>query len=532
MRYLLSTFVSIGLLFAFLLIPIHLINSLLLIPGYISILETVAIILLCWWFSTSIYNYFFTRNFDVKWHSLKGLEQTRNAFVIFMQDMLHKQELQIRQIGILDDDRPIAITYGTCKKDIHLIISKGVFANLKEKEIEAMIAHEIAHMRFGDFPILATAYLPAFICYQPVMAFWRNTSASKPFAIIGFLFYLLWRFFTLSVLLQSRIREYFADELAATLTHPNMLGMALTKTSLIYISAGERRKSDNLMEVARPFAFIDYKMARNLALAYLNQKITGSWILVEHLIIQDLYNPWSVLFEAISTHPLPGKRILLIGLKAKQLQIEPFIDLQRMFAQETEEAALKLNFLEDFIVFAIARFSPLLIAFLLLAGYFYSIPTTIGVIVLLYGLGIALLSLYTFSYINFEDGVIKSELEDAHISPLRGRPLNLNGVIRGKSSLGLDLPEELLFADHSGQIFIGPRSLLPLVISPYISADSLMKMKDKRVKVKGWYLRDRYPKIIIDEVQDEQNYLKGRQRMFDLGVASLVVSVGLILIMI
>lgn len=530
MRFLLSKLVSVGLLFALLLIPIHLVLSQFSIPGIYSICAAFALILLIWWFSGAIYDAVFSGEYGVRWVSMKALEERDYALTVFIRDALLKHDLRLAWIGIAEDDRPICITYGESRRSIRLIISSGVFRHLQEGEVQAMVAHEIGHMQKGDFITLSTVYLPAFLLYIPARALWRNSRRFNPLLPLGMLFYFGHWLFTIPLLLLSRLREYHADEFACENSTSNGLGIALCKISLAYISQSGRPKSINFMEASRPFAMLDYKMARSLALAYLNVKETGSWILAENICIQDIYTPWPAFFEFFSTHPLPGKRLMLTCLKAEQLGGTAFLDMQRMFATQAG-MLFKLNFIEDFIIYLVARLSPIVIALLLAFGYFYDVVPAAGFAISLYGLGIALISLYSFSYLDFKKETVKMQLTDSNVSPIKGRPLELEGVIREKSSLGLDLPEELLFADHSGEIFIGPRSLMPLVISPYISAGSLMKLKDRKVKVRGWYLHGRYPKLIIDEVVSESASLKARQRLFDLGLASLVISIGIVLMM-
>ncbi|MEK6954305.1 MAG: M48 family metalloprotease, partial [Candidatus Micrarchaeota archaeon] len=532
MRYILSAFVSVGLLFALLALPMHMAFSLLGLSGYYSIAGALFLMLALWWVCAGVYDALFKKHFGLRWISPKELEEHSYALSIFLQDLLHKKGLKIQKLGIIEDDRPICITYGSSRSDIRLIISTGIFHHLLEQEQQAILAHEIGHMHKGDFPIIGAAYLPAFLLYFPAERFWRNEKANKLLMPLGIFFYLLHALYSRPIMLQSRLREYFADEFACENANPNALGSALCKISLAYISQSGRKKSLAFMEIARPFAVIDYRLSRNLALAYLNRKETGSFIMVEYIVTQDLYNPWPAFFEINSTHPLSGKRLLFISIKAEKMGYSPFLDLQRMFASQTSHPILRLNFIEDFIIYSIARLSPVAIFVLLLSGYFHDKSFTLGIMAVLYGLGVALLSLYSFSYVKFASRTIKEQLEETIVSPIRGRPLILNGVIREKSSLGLDLPDELIFADHSGEIFIGPRSLMPLVISPYMSASKLMKLKDKRVRVKGWYLRGRYPKLIIDQVFTEDENFNGRQRLFDLGLACLVVSAGILMMLV
>ncbi|MBI5225467.1 M48 family metalloprotease [Candidatus Micrarchaeota archaeon] len=532
MRFYLSQIVSLGFLFALLLIPINIVFWLFGMPAIYSVAAAILTIIVCWWFGSRIYDYIFTKKYGAKWISIEQLTQSHDSLGMFIKDLLHKEGLQIRKIGIVDEDRPICITYGASKNDIHLLITQGIFNYLTEEEQQAIFAHEIGHMKYGDFATLSAAYFPAFGFYELSKHYWRKISMQKSFLRpFGYLAYFFYTVYNTPILLQSRLREFVADKYACTKVNPNVLGAALCKISLAYISSSNKKRSVNFMETTRPFSIVDHMMARNLALAYMNRKETGIWVLTENLVMRSINNPWPAFYEFWSTHPLAGRRLMSICLDAKKQNFTPFLEMDRMLAQSVPTSILILHFLEDFAVFVIARLSPLIVLGLLLSGYFFDHAATVGVMVILYGLGNALISFYSFSYTRFIEGTVKSQLEDKFASPIRGRPLILDGVIREKSSVGLDLPEDLVFADYSGELFIGPRSLVPLMVSPFISASKLMGLKDQRIKVRGWYMHDRYPKLIIDEIKTKTQTVRGRQRLFDVGTACLFISIGILFLL-
>ncbi|MFH1443563.1 MAG: M48 family metalloprotease, partial [Candidatus Micrarchaeota archaeon] len=149
MRYLLSSFVSVGLLFAMLLLPLHMLLSFFEIPGIISIFLVLLLIFLFWWFSGTLYDYFFEWRYRADWISYRDLDERHSAFSIYLRETLHKHDLSLKKIYLVDDDRPIAITYGPGKGGIRLLLSTGLFRYLDEKEQQAVIAHEIGHMHYG-----------------------------------------------------------------------------------------------------------------------------------------------------------------------------------------------------------------------------------------------------------------------------------------------------------------------------------------------------------------------------------------------
>jgi hypothetical protein len=108
------------------------------------------------------------------------------------------------KIGIVEDLKPNAFTFGRGKK-ITLVCSIGLLESLDQAEIEAVLAHELAHIRNKDFNFKAlTAGLKMVSFFNPLV-------------------------YLLSSAI-SRQREILADEIGiGFLRHPESLGKALVK---------------------------------------------------------------------------------------------------------------------------------------------------------------------------------------------------------------------------------------------------------------------------------------------------------------
>jgi heat shock protein HtpX len=129
----------------------------------------------------------------------------------------------------------------TTRGRIHL--TRRLLRRLDESEVEAVLAHEIAHLAHRDAAVMDVCSAPSRVLLAlagvlaSVLKIWRAALASGPFGVpvvvaaIGLppAFLLGW-FSRLSVLGMSRTREFAADAAAAALTgKPSALASALMK---------------------------------------------------------------------------------------------------------------------------------------------------------------------------------------------------------------------------------------------------------------------------------------------------------------
>jgi heat shock protein HtpX len=151
--------------------------------------------------------------------------------------------LTMPKINIINDDSLNAFASGINKNSYTVTLSRGIINKLNDQELEAVIAHELTHIRNGDVRLLIIS-----IVFVGIFAFisealfrslrfgslGRGKKGSGGAAIIialalaavGYLIATLFRFAL------SRKREYMADAGAAELTrNPQALASALRKIS-------------------------------------------------------------------------------------------------------------------------------------------------------------------------------------------------------------------------------------------------------------------------------------------------------------
>ncbi|MCD6429050.1 MAG: M48 family metalloprotease [Desulfurococcales archaeon] len=122
---------------------------------------------------------------------------------------------------------PNAFAYGNIFTGYRVAVTRGMIENFPKDEIEAVIAHEVGHIKHRDVEVMmVVSVLPALLFWlgRSLMLFGafrggdrRNEAAIIPLIGIGLLAFSF--VFNLFILYLSRLREYYADS-HASLTIP------------------------------------------------------------------------------------------------------------------------------------------------------------------------------------------------------------------------------------------------------------------------------------------------------------------------
>lgn len=145
-----------------------------------------------------------------------------------MTDFLRDRAGLPNGIEIFYSPLPTINAFSTGKfQEPKIVLSHGILATLDERELSAVIAHEISHIRNGDLTINMTmqlfSRLLTFLCYASALYFFINL----PLIILGYIHVSFPLVIMVGIgphlvqLLQlklSRIREYEADRQAVILT--------------------------------------------------------------------------------------------------------------------------------------------------------------------------------------------------------------------------------------------------------------------------------------------------------------------------
>lgn len=131
----------------------------------------------------------------------------------------------------VDTDVPNAFATGRSYKHSAVAVTKGLLEKLDDDEIEAVLAHEISHIKHRDTLVSTmAATLAGALTWLAYVFYFGNNENRGIFSYI-LLFFLAPLAATLIRLSISRNREYMADLGGAKIIDPNKLASALEKIS-------------------------------------------------------------------------------------------------------------------------------------------------------------------------------------------------------------------------------------------------------------------------------------------------------------
>jgi heat shock protein HtpX len=146
------------------------------------------------------------------------------------------------RIAVSESAVPNALAAGRSRRRSVIIVTRGLIKRLEPEELEAVLAHELAHIAHRDAVLMTVLGLPA-LGLRRLLHWWVRTPlvVFLPMLFVAWLAYAL---ATLALMSLSRYRELVADRGAAVLTGaPEQLMSALQKIaeSLPLIPDGDLR---------------------------------------------------------------------------------------------------------------------------------------------------------------------------------------------------------------------------------------------------------------------------------------------------
>ncbi|MEM3589292.1 MAG: zinc metalloprotease HtpX [Nitrososphaerota archaeon] len=211
------------------------------------------------------------------------------------------------KVMIAHIDLPNAFAYGSPLTGPMVAVTKGLIGKMPKEEVEAVLAHEVGHLRHRDVVVmLMISLIPAIIYYIGYSLYYsglfgsygrRNGSSGGAAILIGIGLIVLSFIFNLFVFFMSRLREYYADSHAALSVQDGArkLQRALVRIMILSgrISPSRRIKSDSLKMffIADPDVALDPRLDINSVIEELRQSRPNR------------------LADIFSTHPHPAKRI-------------------------------------------------------------------------------------------------------------------------------------------------------------------------------------------------------------------------------
>ncbi|MEN4017603.1 MAG: zinc metalloprotease HtpX [Methanobacterium sp.] len=229
-------------------------------------------------------------------------------------DLAIKAGIPKPKIGISQTSIPNAFAFGKTKGDGRICVTRGILSLLNEKELKAVLGHEMSHINHSDMIVMTLISVVPLICYYIfISTLFSNGDRNSGTALIGIGALAAYFIGNLIVLFISRVREYYADEGSVELgNQPNYLASALYK--LVHGSA--RANKDELKEVEGLKAFFvnNVSDAKNEIDDFRHVDLNRDGSISESELAQIKYTRTRVgtgakIMEIFSTHPNMVKRV-------------------------------------------------------------------------------------------------------------------------------------------------------------------------------------------------------------------------------
>lgn len=240
-------------------------------------------------------------------------EQEAPKLHAMVEDLAMKAGIPKPKVGIAEINVPNAFAFGRTKGDGRICVTRGILQILDEEELEAVLAHEMSHIKHSDMIVMTLISVIPLICYYIFISMLFNNRENGYGVIIGAAALGAYLVGQLLVLFISRAREYYADEGSIELGgKPHKLASALYK--LVYGSATARKEDVKEVEGLKAFFVNDVTDAGNEINDLQQLDVNMDGVISEEELARLRYSDTKIgagqsVMELLSTHPNMVKRV-------------------------------------------------------------------------------------------------------------------------------------------------------------------------------------------------------------------------------
>jgi Zn-dependent protease with chaperone function len=190
-------------------------------------------------------------------YKCKALPENENPKLHQMiADLSQKSGVKKPQVMIAHVPFPNAFAYGSPLTGSRVAVTEGLLNSLSGGEVEAVIGHELGHLKHRDVQIMMiVSFLPALFYYIGYSLMWsgilgggdRDNNNNGSVAVIGIVFMAFSWILTLFTLYLSRLREYYADRHSASIVENGAEKLSLGLVTIVEESkrGSSRRKKES-----------------------------------------------------------------------------------------------------------------------------------------------------------------------------------------------------------------------------------------------------------------------------------------------
>ena len=220
-------------------------------------------------------------------------------------------KLMLAQIPI-----PNAFAYGSPLAGNRVAVTSGMLEKLNDGEVEAVIGHELGHLKHKDVQVMMfVSLLPAlfyYIGYSLTLSsmYGRRRDEGSSGALIGMIFIAFWWILNLFTLYLSRLREYYADRHSASIVEngSQKLSVGLAKIVQATRDMGKMKNRTKSLSSFKALFISDPDRAEVDSAALSTMNVSSGQKLVQDILSQQL-TTGAKFAEVFSTHPNIIKRL-------------------------------------------------------------------------------------------------------------------------------------------------------------------------------------------------------------------------------
>ncbi len=188
-------------------------------------------------------------------YKVKELKQDEKPELHQMvNDISRKSGIAVPKLMLANIPLPNAFAYGSPLSGTRVAVTQGLLDSLDSGEVEAVLGHELGHIKHHDVQVMMVAsFLPAlfyYIGYSMMLSGMfgggqkKNSGGSN--ALIGIAFMAFSWVLTLFTLYLSRLREYYADRHSVSVVENGAEKLSTGLVTIVEESkrGGQQKKED------------------------------------------------------------------------------------------------------------------------------------------------------------------------------------------------------------------------------------------------------------------------------------------------
>ncbi len=224
------------------------------------------------------------------------------------------------KLMLAEVDAPNAFAYGSPLTGNRIAVTRGLLKHLPLDEIEAVLGHELGHIKHRDVLIMTMiGVLPLLVYYIGRMLMWagffgggrRDEGGPLYLFALGVLLTAVSFVLNIFILHFSRLREYFADAHSAMVVEDGARKLQRALARIMVVTGALKEMGINVHSSAKLKAFMIEDPDHAVAIPYFTS--------IDEVVEAIKRSKPSLLQEIFSTHPHPAKRLRFLDRLVEEL---------------------------------------------------------------------------------------------------------------------------------------------------------------------------------------------------------------------